>query len=320
MHLPTLSRQGVFHTTPLAVEAAEGQWAIAQAPTLAGDGLLPVLADSSLSGSVLLCWPEVAYPFAAPLLLRLPAWFCWCARMSIVCQQQSVCLQHHPNAVLVRVCRQPGNGTGSPLTNGAYGGFGGEQSSPSLIQLMPWCLVLQTLCAAIGSITVALSGGGGSGAAPGQIPTNAATAGFSGGGGGGFRCAPTPASCQSLGGAHCQGPVRRTLPHPTWCAGASHSVRDDRIRRSKRYVAPIRSGGHGGGTPNSNMTAVCGSTSSTICSTPAASVPSAGGTSFASGTVSSAVFQLGPPVVGPFPPGGGYNTPQNGYVQVARVS
>ena len=67
------------------------------------------------------------------------------------------------------------------------------------------------------------------------------------------------------------------------------------------------------------MTAVCGSTSSTICSTPAASVPSAGGTSFASSKVSSATFQLGP-VQFPVLPSGIFNFAQDGSVQVARVS
>ena len=233
-----------------------------------------------------------------------------------------VCLQQHPGAVLVRVCRPGGTGTGSPLTNGAYGGFGGEHKLALLDTVHALVLGLTDLmcchwlnsmwhCQA-GAARERLQGK----SRPMQQPRASAVEGEVAIGDmplissilSEVRLGPQPKPCTSRS------------PHPTWCAGASYSVRGHMSCRNHWGVAPVRSGGHGGGTPNSNTTAVCGSTSSTICSTPAASVPSAGGTSFASGIVSSAAFQLGPPVVGPFPPGGGTVLPQNGYVQVARVS
>ena len=86
------------------------------------------------------------------------------------------------------------------------------------------------------------------------------------------------------------------------------------------------SGGQGGGTPNANNQIACIIQYTILvptivgCFAPGTPVPAAGGTSFASGMVSSAVFQLGPQG---FPVGGlGQQVPNplgNGYVQVVRL-
>ena len=87
-------------------------------------------------------------------------------------------------------------------------------------------------------------------------------------------------------------------------------------------MAHAHSGGHGGGTTNTNTTVLCRAGVTLIfCLAPGPAVPAAGGSSFASGMVSSADFQLGPqnaPVDNA--PGGFVNAMGDGYVRVARVS
>ena len=117
---------------------------------------------------------------------------------------------------------------------------------------------------------LAWSGGGGSGAAPGQYRNSAITPGFSGGGGGGY------------------------------------------------------SGGNGGGTTNSNITILCtvpfNLDPPTGCLAPGPVVPAGGGTSFASGMLNSAVFQLGPSQdVFTRVPGLNQNPALSGFVQVVRL-
>ena len=246
-----------------------------------------------------------------------------------------VLFQQHFHAVLVRSCRLGGTGSagnppyGPAPISGAAGGFGGERKPPIhhdadhplvLSSAHPVCRDCNNgwRCQA-GAARERLRG------RPRVIQQPLASPGAAEGGSGDSRSISSILS----GLQQAQQPQRRMLRTPLGCARASHHAHDQGLPDSPAFVAYVRSGGNGGGTPNANTTALCGviigfpMNQNIYCNAPAASAPAAGGTSFASGMAGSVAFQLGPQEF-PFTPdpNGGFffNQAQNGYVQVARVS